>query len=600
MEQQPIIFAILRPVTKPYPQLDKRYEKIVFVDPDSLISFQEIPIHRFWKKHNSFWISCQTFASFKNVKCNIDDFDTNKTIVMDIAFRIKMISGREHLAALFLHKESNPDKFIVDKLITWVLHFANNQKDFSSNYFELEKDMLKSLNDEAFVHGMELQISITPQDITRPQDEFALIKHNTICQIRDCEVNLVCTMVMNLIDARRFRMAQISNLDKWLKEQLDRIVQNILIEKTFAQLLQKFDENEIQKRLSEEVYHIGYAVKQLISVPDIEMIQLKDGFTFNTEDGNSPETPSLYNTRDRRLPVSLDATVKGKISSFDGNISDHLKPQVNLVSVMRTQVIETIRHFIQGITPERFYLHFSSKYKGEIAFEVELEQKVALLLEQNFNVKNLSVIISPLDTLLTKRFHGLESKFGKFECQSMSERVKYDVKFSVRNVHPDGWYTFKSKKYDDTPEGTEDELREIGKTLKSYMEATLNSITNIDLMVRRDNRFDTLMEELFRRAAEKVTLTLGLVVECISLDRCKVDEDDFYNRMLEEKGRQFMEQEYERILTQAKDMLETRSGDALSMLNKHEKENILPSESKKSKPEGITKQNTENENKDSE
>jgi dsDNA-binding SOS-regulon protein len=153
----------------------------------------------------------------------------------------------------------------------------------------------------------------------------------------------------------------------------------------------------------------------------------------------------------------------------------------------------------------------------------------------------------------------------------MSERVKYTVQFAVRNVHPDGWYTFKSKRYD----SEKDELRVIGKTLKSYMESILNSISNIDMMVRRDNRFDLLMEEIFRRSAEKVTITLGLVVECISLDRCKTEEDDHYNKMLEEKGREFMEEEYERILTQAKTLLETRGGDALSMLRKHEDENVM-------------------------
>ena len=578
MNQHPVIFSILRPVNKPYPQLDKRYEKIVFVDPDTLDGFQQIPFYRFWKKHRSFWVSGQTFAVYKDIRCNVDDFDSKQSIALEISCRVRLINGKEHLAALLFHKENDPDTFFVNKLTTWLLHFTNNQKNFSNTYFQVENELINSINNEAAVHGLELQLSITPHTTTPPPTEYALIKQNITCQIRDREVDLICTMVMNLTDQRRFRMAQITDIDQWLKSKLERIAQNILIEKTFVQFLQKFDDSEIQKKLSEEVLQIGYTMKQLISVPNLEVLDLLNGFTFNTENGNTAGSPILYNTRDRRLPVSLDVIVKGKVSSFEGMIAEHLKPQTDLLDVMRKQVIETIRHFIQGITPERFYLHFSSKFKGEIAFEVELEQMIRNLLETQFNAKDLSIIITPLDTQLTNRFHELESQFWSFDCQSMSERIKYTVQFSVTNVHPEGWYTFKSKRYNKNNEtGPEEELRVIGETLRSYMEATLNSITNIDIMVRRDNRFDLLMEEIFRRAAEKVTTTLGLVVECISLDRHKVEEDEHYNRMLEEKGREIMEKEYELMLSQAKELLQTRSGDALSMLKKHEEKNVLGS-----------------------
>jgi hypothetical protein len=141
---------------------------------------------------------------------------------LEINCRVRLIAGREHLAALFFHRENQPDAFFSNKLTSWLLHFTNNQKNFSSNYFQLETELVSSINREASVHGLELQLSITPHITTGQDKEYALIKHSINCQIRDCQVDLICTMVMNLTDVRRFRMAQIADLDHWLKEHIDR------------------------------------------------------------------------------------------------------------------------------------------------------------------------------------------------------------------------------------------------------------------------------------------------------------------------------------------------------------------------------------------
>lgn len=573
---------IIHSVDTLVPKVDSYYEKIVYINPVSGETSYDKPWFFRFNNWRMFWVTSQRYAMLQHFNCQLEDLQSGGFMDIDIMCRVQLIQGAEYKAVQLLQKEYDIDQGIKKRIGDWIRLFGSQHQHIVKNYFDLEKDLMKYVCDEAERHGLKIELFLSPYARLDPGEQI-LIKHTMRCQIKDWEIGLMCTLVMTLWDKRRFKMSRIEDIEKWMKEKIERIIQGVLIDKTISDLLQGYPSTEIQRRLESEAYEIGYRVKQLISIPLIDALELLKGFQFETDPEKGPS--NIYYTKDVRVPVRLNISVKGKIDSFNDKVERYLKPGINLIQRMRDAVIDNTRFYLKGITPERFYFHFNSPYKEHGSLENELEKEIKKLLRDEFNVCEAVIHISPIDTKLTNRFNQLAGRFGFFACESISEQISYAIHFGVKGVDPAGWYVFKSRIFDefdkehlpvrDALKNThtrrrvqaEEELLSIGSTMRHHIELMLNTETRPDLAQVRNGSIShpytttKIVKECFEAAALQIRKSHGLVIELISMERLSTQDDVEYKKQLADLIRthktNVSEQDIQKVKKEIQDSFET-------------------------------------------
>ncbi len=541
---------IIKQVNTLLPKIDGYHEKLIYIDRNSKETSYSKPWWHFWSEWAVFWVTSQKYVMLKNYECIIDDMQGGEFLKIDIKSRIQFIQGSEYKAVTLLYKEYNLDEGVKNLIKNWIKQFAAKHQHIVKNYFSIENELMQYVASEGEKHGIKIELFLSPfkGEITR--EEYAVIKETFPCQIKDWEIKIMYTLVMHLWDERRYRMARIENIEKWMKEKMIRISQGILINKTIGSLLQQFPSKEILARLEAEAYDIGFRVKQVISVPLLDAFELLKGFHFETEFEDEPNT--IYYTQDVRVPVCLNVSIKGRIRSFEGKISKHLKPGVNLVNRMRDAVRDRVRFFMKTTSAEQFYFNFSSAFYDKGIFDQLLEREISGLLREEFNAENLSILLTPQETELTERLRQLQGRFSFFTVQNISKQIAYVFHFSISGVAREGWHIFKSRIYDEFARenmpvrdilknsasmlrlAAEEELVAVGSTLRQHIEMQLNASPFFDVIHPRNGSATEEVIKLFREVTKVIPKTHGLEVTLIAVERLPVGDDENYKTQVAE------------------------------------------------------------------
>lgn len=550
------IREIIHPVTGIPPKVENYQEKLIYIDMRTRDTSYGKPWFSWLRDIRLFHTVAGKPVTLRHFDCVIDDVRSGSKIRLDISCNVEILLGSEYKAVTFLYRENDPDEAFRQHLVNWIRQFAGGREFSMATYFGLEEELKRTVTQHAEKNGFRIDIFFSPFSVGNSGREIELIRHVVSCAIKDSEISVICTVVMSLWDQLRFRQSKITDPKEWMKERIERITQGVLIDKSVLELLQGFPSREIMQRLEAETYEIGFRIRQIISIPQIEALELQKGFLFDTEpdhdsnDENSYQTK--YITKDIRVPVRMNITVKGRIEKFEGYIERYLKPNVNLIEKMKEEVIDTARFFVRTVSPDRFYLHFSSAYEGQPSFEDELVRKISDMLQSHFNVIAPVILISRLNTDLIHRFWQISGREGEFICRSISEKINYRYSFRVIGVDPGGWFTFKSRIYDDP--GTEDrpdleekqkqatarrkaesEILSIASSARKHIELFLNTHTLPDVQPLRDTPVPQLLLDLFNEAKKLIVRSHGLQIEIVNLERLPTDDDGDYNDELKER-----------------------------------------------------------------
>ncbi len=85
---------------------------------------------------------------------------------------------------------------------------------------------------------------------------------------------------MTLTDIGKYAASKVTDIKVWIKEKLDRIIHEELFNVEYIDLLLKFGpiEDQIRSKMEVESDKIGYKLRQIITVPDLKPLKLKENF----------------------------------------------------------------------------------------------------------------------------------------------------------------------------------------------------------------------------------------------------------------------------------------------------------------------------------
>ncbi len=383
---------------------------------------------------------------------------------------------------------------------------------------QIREILLSGLNSRLWEEGRRITfLRLESPFFGRLPDELHEIDHSVTCNIRDCrDITVQHQVQIILRDLGRFQSSGIVDLASWTRSKLSRFTQEILFEKSYIDLLLKFDPEDIKQRIQHEAEVVGCAVKQLIAIPDLEPLSWKDSFLLDKND-------NVYVTQDSRVEVRLDIVVAGKITNLrDERLKNYLQPGNRLFADIRKMAQQVTQEVMHRIDPQRFYMNFQHSDNEEPPVREVLERHITAALVERFGIEDLSVTPKPLETDLTKRLsrlmegpHSLEVICFPLNRGDGGERVTYQIDFDVRGVHPDGWYIFRAKNFPTF----EEELSKIREVMARDVKAKL------ELAPRELRQFSRIavqrqVEEVIHRSTQrKIIETFGLVVSVVNVTR---------------------------------------------------------------------------------
>lgn len=509
---------IIRKINPGNINIDDENEQLIIVDDKTGEPFYEndfmIKTRTFMgRKYNHYIVNYSEFSKIENFVSEISDPIKGETIKLEMSFELSCIRGKGVRAIQFIKNESKSPLEILKKSITsWVRNFIEKHPSFTVDFFRLESELRSYIIDEAKRKGYRIRaLSFNPLPFTNTRTappEHITIVHPTHCEILDDDIVVKNKIVVNLVNRRAFFWKNIDDPEKWIKQKIDAIIQNELINKSFRDIVDEFKsgyKKRISDKLENSVKEIGYSIQHIISVPSEEIADFLSGFTFNLG------TQDTFETSEAEIKIRLSVTVEAKGTRLNGIDRKYIKPGESIIAKVQKQTIEVIATELRQTNPETYYSSFNDVSAG-----IKQKIKDRLLSVFKLDRNDLRIGISFLKTELKERFDMLFAERGKFRISSKSEDTYYEIKYGIQMVND--WHIF-HKNHIKYFQKTTQEYKDISEYLKNEIEREVLRFGSAEIKSIDTQSLDAGITKLFSQAQYIITEEFGLQLKNPRLTR---------------------------------------------------------------------------------
>ncbi len=344
-----------------------------------------------------------------------------------------------------------------------------------SLYFELNATVRQTLEeylnpileeDGLFIVFVELNVDFGLKPVVRKE-----INCSVECFTKNNQkVTVNHRLILTLDDLGKFFSSGIDDLDQWVENELQRLTNDFIFEKNFTDLAINFDDVEIKEGMKKEVGRIGYKVKQLITIPDLQRI-IPEYIEF--EIGGEEE----FATRQDELKIKLNIVVMGRVNDIS-KITWLLSPNItkeSIINKIKERVLIMVKRLIHNTEPEEFYMKFDfTDLPGEQSLSDKLQERIREGLKDDFGVSNVEILCKPLATDLAKKFSDIYGVSVPLVIESKLHRFKYVIPVDVQKVNNERWHIFKAKMDALGKKESIELLRQVCIRLKDYVQGRLD------------------------------------------------------------------------------------------------------------------------------
>jgi hypothetical protein len=335
------------------------------------------------------------------------------------------------------------------------------------------------------------------------------LTHNVNCITKNSyDIVIEHHLILTLNNLGNFYSSGITNLNQWVKSELERITQDYIFEKDFTDLALSFNSDYIKDEMVKSVVNKGYEIKQLIIVPKLKGI-VPDYFDF--EVGKDIEFP----TQKDDVKVKLNIVINGKIEE-PKKLTKYINPSVTRDSIilkMKETVVNTVRQFIHRVDPQMFYMHFDSPCNGEdISLSDELKERLKSKLEVEFGSNHIEIILKQLETDLIKKFKALQGISHPVYIENFTKQARFQCYFYVERVSNSGYHLFIAKCDAHQGKDIKEIFEEIARVIKNRTEIELNTKFNYKDSSVITPQFTNYILELLRKSKVLIEEEFGLII----------------------------------------------------------------------------------------
>jgi len=499
-------------------------KQVIIVDLENGEILYEMPVIRWLRKLKFYEVD--TEVVILNIKgpdiattysSNANPFEIN--LVYDVRPNVR---GLYQLIRTVMTYE-DPLQAINKTIEQKITSFIFERPDFVKNFKGYETALYNLIVETGNRMGLSLNPKINipwrvSQDIQPPA--FLNCNHKFSARTKDGQdIEIEHTLVLTLFDEILFRLSRISNLNSWLKEKLEQFSKTALIDIHYADVLLDLREDFIKSPMEHACRAIGYNVKQLVTVPGLDI----EKFYFETADSTTGTTKD-FTTKDARLKVALNAIVSGKLDLKSSQTRRFIKPGKDIISEIRRGTVDSIKEKINNLSPEDCFLN-------SVPLEDVLQKAIRDSLSNAFGFTELDISIKFLETDLSERLRLLQGKSHDVILHSDWTLNTYRLVFRVENIAENGLFRFRKNIYDNTTE----ELNDIASVVKNIVE---NFILRTSGEISHEQ-----IENAMKKARERVVEDFGLAITIRTFNQELTDEEQAFISIEKEGIRQRFERQ---------------------------------------------------------
>lgn len=449
----------------------------------------------------------------------VNDYDNDINIKYE--FRLELLDNNNKINAI-LNYYLLPDlkSLIKNKIENFLIKECSLHEFCFEFNNKIKPTIIERINTAIEIHGRRIsyiKFDLQIDDILIP--ESPLIPHRSKYTIKDTPIPIEVdnSVLMDLVNIGLYKRAAIEDLEKWIKNKLDKITQEIFFDYSRLRLLNKIKDvkKNIEQKLQKECSKIGYNIKYLTSLPNMDELSLKQGFKVKSQ--------TSFKTRDSRMKIKVDIAINGKLLEFEG-MDEHL---INGVDEFKNKIITTSEDIIDQEIREIHPVDiFKSAFEGENSIDNQLKKQVTEKLIEVYNLSDIRVSILFQENIISKRIRELKAEFPNFHLDVIPDktgiRIPYQITYQILGVEKEGYDTFhnNTSKF----KNIEAEISKINESLKEGILKLTKDIpgklllnTNSKGLVELEKKF---IKPTMHEVANKV---FGLILGKILVRRLETD-----------------------------------------------------------------------------
>lgn len=432
-------------------------------------------------------------------------------------------------AVLNLNVEQETRAIIKKEMLAYFMNEVSLQEFKENLKSKVKEELTQRINNQCIQYGRRITfINLSTSDSAIQPKEYPIIEHPVVCRIAEYSDSIVVNneVLISLNNIGLYRTAGIENLEKYIKNILNRVVQDQLFDQTYLEVLLKLDEpkQRIIDEVRKELKKIGYEVKHHMVVPNLAPLKLKDGFKIKKE--------QIFTTRDSRVPVNLEISLQGKIVDLlNETVKSLIEAKEDVETAIYRKVLEALENQINKLNPDQIFMYFHvSKEVGEDSVDYLLKQCIQKELE-GFKILNLNISLKLLENEITRHVSKLintikSSKLNSFKVELIPlrgeenvEKVVFEAEYQIIGVHPDGWYTYQTNAINNDKVNVEKQVEAINQTMKRGISETLETFPIEVLRYGEVNVLKNIKIIINKKVNELVAKAYGLNIEVLTFRR---------------------------------------------------------------------------------
>ena len=442
---------------------------------------------------------------------------------LDLKFETELaVNNSKDVNTVFYSKQQHSLEDIIQQEIKkYLLDNISVEEFYGGLDTIVRKKLINHLNGKVLnQYGREMSyLSLISSATSSEVVELLKVDHQDRYQVREDSITIKSSVQLsmpmtsdNATNIGKYRMSGVSNLEKWVKDNLDIVIKTTLFDQPYVDTLLDFQpiRDKIEENMVERSKEIGYTVQQIFSTPENETLKLRDNFSLDVK--------QVFETKESNVKVELSIFVDLKIIDLK-KIEPLLASRTDIKASMESVVENEVRSFLHTVEPERFYIRYFSTDDSHPEERFSVEQEIENIIKENlegepFYAKIKSVVPKPVETEVKKRFQDLQNNFCKFKFEVIpfngSDSIWFTGKMQVETVDKDSWYKFQSRNYN---------LEEIKDYLEDEIKENLKTYTNDVLEYVQGNDRKALSKLLNRWGQECIKDQFGLIISIKSVGR---------------------------------------------------------------------------------
>jgi hypothetical protein len=368
--------------------------------------------------------------------------DQDQEIDLQFEAELAVEVGKERIAYLHRDRQDTLDKEVRRKVREHLAARVTLQQFHSELNIRIQSELSRELDDLLAPYGRKLLHLSLGGEALPGVIESQRVEHTFAHPLTNYPgpVQVKTELLLQLNDLGRYVRARTPTLEAWARREVESVAVECLFGITYTELCLHYEDkkSEIERRMKEKAAAIGYEVRQLITMTDLQLDVLRRPFLIQL-DGE-------FATKLAKLKVKLEVHATLVIPQ-PSQIAALLDRHMDVKAQIRETLRDRLKQRLHQIDPESFYMEFEvAKVEGQPSVRDQLEEVIKHGLKAEFHAEVLGLSCKQMETELSHRLDRLMAPLHPLTVEVVASRggpvVIFDGSFRVTGVHENGWSAF--------------------------------------------------------------------------------------------------------------------------------------------------------------